>query len=211
MAARNAANYYLYNLGSATPVITTTTPVNDVTHFPAPDAYYAVAGAQIWSVGEGTPTSPFTAGGNPLSITPDHFAGIHYASTLAAPRMFVSTGNGYLASTTDGATWVQSAQVKTEDGSDVVGFTRFGEADDGSDAHLLVGTEQHGYYDLLEGNLSAAADGRKPDYNIADLYNAAVQGLFWDSAPLAQGRLFAFTYGSGLWSSTDLGLEWNRE
>lgn len=217
MAARDGAKYDLYHLSSATPVINdAASPVNDVTYLPVGTVgYYAVAGDQIWS--NPVAAAPFSlvgGDGNPLTIDPGHFGGIHYASTLTTPLMFVSTGNGYLASTPDGATWTLSAQVRTEDTSRVVGFTRMIEAGGAGNPRLLVGTDRHGYYNLLDGDLAAAADGRRPDFNIADLYNAAVQGLFWDDAPAPpdpDGRLFAFTYGAGLWSSTDLGLDWSRE
>jgi len=165
--------------------------------------YWLVAATYLLTGGAGSFTVAATAG-QPSGV---EFWGLHYAAGGAGnlpAGLYVST---YDASESDGriahydVTWTSSAAVSTT-------FTEFLAA---ANDRLWVGTQDSGYYDLTSSTDVATlfadiADQRQPDNTIADLYNGSVLRFAQDG-----GTIFACTSLAGLWTTNNLGADWDRE
>jgi hypothetical protein len=159
----------------------------------------------------GAPGSVFPAWnpatGGPGDYSNDLSSVVSYSGLLYVPgafpdgpsenRLYLTSPNGKIAYTTDGGTsW--TVEVDDDDRRytdpaylEFPGFTG-----------LVLGldtreTSDGGYYEVSADNGTRRPSG--DNYNAADIEDAAIHRFFVDST---SNRLFALTYGTGLWSAS---------
>jgi len=164
--------------------------------------YYAAVGAELLRGAFGaitTTVTPVAAGGAIIT-------GVYYSPGYA--KYFAATDSGLILASADGSDWSESSGEIDVSGT-TVRFTRIAEAGAPS-GNVLVGTMEHGLYQLTSGDVTANA--RLADTTDTELYNGWVRDVYID--PVDPTLTFALTSGSGLWHTTYTAPEfadWVRE
>jgi len=136
---------------------------------------------------QNAPGDPVGGGGKPLG-------GLLYSTNLSQ----------LYASGKDGKLWMWDGLVWGSGSVSDVRFTGFVNVDPvTNNDDIFVGTEESGYYRLIGGDQTNYE--RRPEYNISDLYNGAINCLLLDAA---ESALFAGTMNAGLWRADYIGGEW---
>ncbi len=202
---------YYGNGGSSTAVTWSTAPASDIAFLDAARAsfgagsFWILVGAYLYqSATIGGNFALYSGGANspvsPLSGPPASGGLLDDGTAL-----YVGAGNGLLYRTADaGATWTNSGTSPIRDDSgNAVHFTSFLSLfGAGSDAGAVyAGTMGQGYYRIPSGDvtgLSGTLTREPTTYSITDLYNGALNFLFYDGS-VSPANLFLCTNHSGLW------------
>ena len=182
---------------------------------------YLISGTGFYS-GSGTTYNP-VSGINAPSTT-SGFGGLYFSSSLG--RLFISTAEGEVYCTADGASW-DSSSVTNAVGDPITLYDIEGLEILGTQV-IVVGAE-NGYYDIVfEGGYSSsfsmqvpgsdeAGDFSSSDANFlsVDLKSSVIRFFYFDEAA---NTLFACTSGNGLWinpisgsTSSDITRKWDRQ
>ncbi len=194
----DANGYTLHYTDAGTFATTNLTSLSEMIDDIAYDGtdYWVIAGPELYSAASLLAlTLQNPSPSEPKTTKP--FGGVFYSS--ANTTTYLSSKDGNLFSHPNGGAWSAAQAI-----SGSPSFTEFAELTGGD---IVVGSEGKGYYLLQGGSISSAE--RKPDYNIADLYNAVVLSFLVD----VPNKLFAGTARNGLWRSNDGGATgtWGRE
>ncbi len=209
--ASNVNALYYGNGGSSTAVAWSTAPASDIRFL---DVAQATSGGSFWILVGAYLYQSATIGGNFAQYTSgDGNAPANPLSPLSTAAsgallddgnaLYVGGGGGYLFRTANaGTSWTKSALLKDDSGN-AVHFTSFLSLfGAGSDAGAVyAGTMGQGYYRIPSGDvtgLSGTLTREPTTYSITDLYNGALNFLFYDGS-VSPANLFLCTNHSGLW------------
>ncbi len=191
---------------------------------------WLLSGANIYSGSVGVPASYIKLVGTPT--TTFGYGGIFASnsSSWVVPVLFVSSAEGVVFATSDGATWISAAIVDTDENP--VPLNDMAEIDIAGTPVILVGAK-NGYYDIIfEGGAltstftpvmpgsedSGLYSSSDSNYLKIDLRSSVVRFFFIDDDDAANATIFACTSGNGLWVNpisgddpSSLVRKWDRQ